>query len=158
MTIIPFMCLCLMAVYIHDTDVPLLKELDEQLREASEEGNIEEVKKLLQLGVGVDGTDKVSLIPCHGTIMSWYYHVVVLSCHGTIMSWYYHVMVLSCHGTIMSWYYHVMVLSCHGTIMSWYYLHPMPWQVCQYVVCTCMGYLLCGMYRCGYYNQYGPQK
>ena len=85
------------------------------------EGNIKMVKKLLQLGVDVNDTNAVSLIPYHGTIMSWYYHVMVLSCHGTIMSWYYHVMVLSCHGTIMSWYYHVMVLSCHGTIMSWYY-------------------------------------
>ena len=37
------------------------------------------VKKLLQRGAHVDGTDKVSLISCHGTIMSWYYHVMVLS-------------------------------------------------------------------------------
>ena len=58
--------------------------------EASQAGNIEEVKKLLLRKVDVNGTDKVSLIPCHGTIMSWYYHVMVLSCHGTIS--------IPCHG------------------------------------------------------------
>ena len=40
-----------------------------QLRKISKVGNIEEIKKLLLRKVDVNGTDKVSLIPCHGSIM-----------------------------------------------------------------------------------------
>ena len=78
------------------------------------------VKKLLLRKVDVNGTDEVSLIPCHGT-----HHVMVLSCHGTIMSWYYHFMVVSCHGTIS--------IPCHGKCASmWCALVWVPF----YVTCT----------------------
>ena len=55
------------------------------------------------------------------------------------MSWYYHVMALSPSHVMALSPSHVMVLSPSHVMAS------VP--VSDDVVCTCMGYLQCGMYR-----------